>query len=106
LAKLKNAWDEFSMGILESDLVKFGVDILTKFLEIINKATSQLKGLGGTVTKVLTTVMLFKFGQKIYEQISKPLTGMIAKLKPKFFSMGEELGKSLREGMETGAGAK
>jgi TP901 family phage tail tape measure protein len=62
LAKLKNAWDEFSMGILESDLVKFGVEALTKFLEIINKATSAFDGLGGTITKVLTTIALFKIG--------------------------------------------
>lgn len=62
LAQLKNAWDEFSMGILQSDLVKFGVDALTTFLEIINKATSALDGLGGTITKVLTTIALFKLG--------------------------------------------
>jgi hypothetical protein len=40
LAKLKNAWNEFAMGVLNSDFVKFGVDVLTKFLEIVNKATS------------------------------------------------------------------
>ena len=33
--KLKNAWHDFTMGIMNSDLVKTGVDILTKFLEII-----------------------------------------------------------------------
>jgi TP901 family phage tail tape measure protein len=62
LAQLKNAWDEFSMGILQSDLVKFGVDALRTFLEIINKATSAFDGLGGTITKVLTTIALFKLG--------------------------------------------
>jgi TP901 family phage tail tape measure protein len=62
LAKLKNAWDEFSMGILESDLVKFGVEVLTKFLEIINKATSAFDGLGGSITKVLSIITLFKLG--------------------------------------------
>jgi hypothetical protein len=62
LAKLKNAWDEFSMGILESDLVKVGVDILTKFLEIINKATSAFNGLGGSIMKIMTVVSLFKLG--------------------------------------------
>jgi hypothetical protein len=69
LAKLKNAWDEFSMGILQSDLVKFGVDALTTFLEIINKATSAFSGLGGSITKVLTTIMLFKLGQKIFDKV-------------------------------------
>jgi hypothetical protein len=50
------------MGILQSDLVKFGVDILTKFLEVVNKATSAFDGLGGTLLKVLTTISLFKIG--------------------------------------------
>jgi hypothetical protein len=57
------------MGILQSDLVKFGVDALTTFLEIINKATSAFSGLGGSITKVLTTIMLFKLGQKIFDKV-------------------------------------
>jgi hypothetical protein len=32
LEKLKNAWHEFTMGIMNSDFVKLGIDILTKFL--------------------------------------------------------------------------
>jgi hypothetical protein len=60
--KLKNAWHEFTMGIMESDLVKFGVDVLTKFLEIVNKATSAFDGLGGSVTKIIGIVGLFKLG--------------------------------------------
>jgi TP901 family phage tail tape measure protein len=62
LNQLKDAWNEFSMGILQSDLVKFGVDVLKTFLEIINKATSAFDGLGGSITKVLTTIALFKLG--------------------------------------------
>jgi hypothetical protein len=62
LTQLKNAWDEFSMGILESDLVKVGVDILTKFLQTVNKATSEIKGLGGSIVKILSVISLFKLG--------------------------------------------
>jgi TP901 family phage tail tape measure protein len=62
LAKLENAWHEFTMGILESDLVKTGVDILTKFLEIINKATSALDGVGNSITKILGVFAIFKMG--------------------------------------------
>ncbi|MBQ5475410.1 MAG: hypothetical protein IIT65_12135 [Lachnospiraceae bacterium] len=36
LARLKNAWNEFAMGILNSDLVKIGVDILTNLLNFVN----------------------------------------------------------------------
>lgn len=50
------------MGILDSDLVKFGVDILTKFLEVINKATGAFDGLGGSLTKIAGTLVVFKMG--------------------------------------------
>jgi TP901 family phage tail tape measure protein len=60
LNELKNAWNEFSMGILESDLVKAGVDILTKFLEIINKTTGAFGGLGGSIMKIVTVIGIFK----------------------------------------------
>lgn len=102
LAKLKNAWDEFSMGILQSDLVKFGVDALTKFLEIINKATSAFDGMGGTIMKVLTTIAMFKIGQKIFEKIKSPITKFGEELKINFFNFGKESGKSFVEGTKQG----
>ena len=40
LAKLKNAWDEFAMGIANSSLVKAGIDTLTTILNIVNELTS------------------------------------------------------------------
>jgi hypothetical protein len=61
------------MGILESDVVKFGVDVLTKFLEIINKATSGVKGLGGSITKIMGILTVFKIGSKIFEKLKEPL---------------------------------
>jgi hypothetical protein len=73
LEQLKNAWDTFAMGILNSDLVKLGVDILTKFLEIVNKATSAFKGLGGSIVKILSVITMFKLAQKIFDKIKKPI---------------------------------
>ena len=102
LAKLKNAWDEFSMGILESDLVKLGVDILTKFLEIINKATSAFDGMGGSIMKVLTIVSMFKIGQKIFEKIRGPIMKFGETLKMDFLGIGKETGKAFVEGNKQG----
>jgi hypothetical protein len=50
------------MGIFESDLIKFGVSILTKFLEVVNNATSKLDGMGNTISKIISIVALFKIG--------------------------------------------
>jgi TP901 family phage tail tape measure protein len=65
IAKLENAWHEFTMGIMNSDLVKTGIDILTKLLEIINKATNGFNGLAGSITKILGIVAVFKLGKTI-----------------------------------------
>lgn len=104
LAKLKNAWDEFSMGILQSDLVKFGVDALTMFLEIINKATSAFSGLGGSITKVLATIMLFKLGQKIFDKVKQPFINFLSDLKQTAYTEGEKIGEKIAEGIQKGMG--
>lgn len=51
LAKLKNAWQEFTMGLANSDFVKGAVDALTKLLEIINSTLDGIdKFFGGKGT--------------------------------------------------------
>ena len=55
LNKLKNAWDEFSMGIANSSLIKGGVDLLTTLLTVVNKITSALgDGFIGSTFTLLT----------------------------------------------------
>jgi TP901 family phage tail tape measure protein len=66
LNELKNAWDEFTMSILDSDLVKFGVEVLTKFLQILNKATSGLDGIAGSLAKIVSVVSIFKLASKLF----------------------------------------
>lgn len=63
LARLKNAWNEFAMGILNSDLVKIGVDLLTNILNGINALTSGFglldKGVGGVINSISKLILLF-----------------------------------------------
>ena len=102
LNKLKNAWDEFAMGILESDLVKAGVEILTKFLEIINKATSAFDGLGGSIMKIMTVLMVFKLGSKLFEKLKKPLMEVfdwaVSMASPKGYEAGKRFGEEFARG--------
>ena len=100
LTQLKNAWDEFSMGILESDLVKVGVDILTKFLQTVNKATSEIKGLGGSIVKILSVISLFKLGQKIFEKLKQPMFKFFNDLTDMAFNSGRSAGQAYQEGLE------
>ena len=102
LNKLKNAWDEFAMGILESDLVKAGVEILTKFLEVINKATSAFDGLGGSIAKIMTVLMVFKLGSKLFEKLKKPLMDVfdwaVSMASPKGYEAGKKFGEEFARG--------
>ena len=62
LARLKNAWDQFAMGILNSDLVKGLVDFLTFLLNGINNLTSGFgilnEGIGGVISSLLKLSLL------------------------------------------------
>lgn len=55
LARLKNAWNEFAMGVLNSDIVKAGVDLLTNLLNGINALTSGFGTLNSGAGKFLNT---------------------------------------------------
>lgn len=51
LARLKNAWNEFTMGLANNAVLKGAVDALTQLLNIINKITSALGGGVGSFAK-------------------------------------------------------
>jgi hypothetical protein len=59
LTKLKNAWDEFLMGLANNEFLKGAVDILTLIIEGINKMTNALSGENGLIKSIvsLTTVV-------------------------------------------------
>ena len=42
LQRLKNAWDQFTMGLANNEILKGAVDILTNIIEGINKLTSSI----------------------------------------------------------------
>ena len=100
LEQLKASWDEFTTSILDSDLVKFGVEALTKFLEIINKATEGFGGFGSTVMKVLTTILMFKLGQKLFENIKNPIKKFFTEFVKDIYDEGLKSGEAYRKGVE------
>lgn len=100
IEKLKNAWHEFTMGILESDLIKKGVDILTKFLEIINKATRSFDGMAGSLTKILSVVTIFKLGSKIFDKFKQPIADLFLYIVNMAESNGYNSAKKFHEGQK------
>ena len=100
MEKLRNAWHEFTMGIMNSDLVKFGVDVLTKFLEVVNKATNGMNGLGGSITKILTILTVFKLGKTVFEKLRAPMVQFFADIVREAGIAGEAAGRAAKEGLE------
>ena len=65
LNKLKDTWDEFILGIANSDIIKGTVDFLSGLLNIINKMTNAPGILGG-VLKSLMAFGIFKGGKALF----------------------------------------
>ena len=58
--KLKNAWDQFTMGLLNDKLLKGAVDGLTGFMTVINKIIDGLSSITGPfkgITKSILTLV-------------------------------------------------
>jgi hypothetical protein len=77
------------MGIMDSELVKKGVDILTKFLEVVNKATNSFDGILGSITRIASIITVFKIGQKIFDKLKEPLQEFFAEIVRKAGETGE-----------------
>lgn len=54
LTKLKNAWDEFAMGLTNNIIIKGAVDTLTFLLTAVNKLIDGLSGGHGLIKSVMT----------------------------------------------------
>jgi hypothetical protein len=63
LAQLKNAWNEFTMSIMNSELLKKGVDILTMLFNTLNKVTAGLGGFGESISKIGVLITILKTGE-------------------------------------------
>jgi hypothetical protein len=88
------------MGILESDLVKVGVEILTKFLEIVNKATGTLGSFGNALTKVFSVFAFFKLGQKLFDKFKTPLLRFFVDVADESYKGGVNAMKAYKKGVE------
>ena len=72
LNMLKNAWDQFTMGLMNNQLLKFGVDRLTdaftivnKFIDILGKLPPKpFEGITKSVLTLVTTLGMLNFGKK------------------------------------------
>lgn len=76
LNKLKNAWNEFLMGITDSNLIKGFVDMLTKLLNGLNKF-SDLFGKSNGLVKTLMTLTAWSGLRKVLGQSNNGLLALL-----------------------------
>ena len=69
LQRLSNAWDTFVMGLADNDIIKFGVDLLTKLLETVNNLTDDLGGTAGSIAKLGIAFVALKTGKNLFNSI-------------------------------------
>ena len=68
LQKLKNAWDQFLMGLSNNEILKGAVDFLTFVIDKINKLTDALSGGNGlikSVVSLITVINALKLGKNL-----------------------------------------
>lgn len=69
LSRLKNAWDEFVLGLANSDVIKGAVDLLTNLITAINNLIKAVSGKNAGVKMITTFFMAFttfKVGRKMF----------------------------------------
>ena len=76
LARLQNAWQEFTMGLANNQAIKTGIDILTMLLETVNSVTETLsfgnEGIKGLMNLGLVFGSL-DLGGNIFESVLKSI---------------------------------
>lgn len=81
LARLKNAWNEFILGLTNSDVIKGAVDMLTALVTAINNLIKTISGKNSAakmITTFFTAFTAFKIGQKAFggTEVGKFFSGL------------------------------
>lgn len=98
LNKLKNAWDAFTMGLTNSEIIKYNVDLLTNFLTTVNKLIDGISGGNGLIKSILSLGMAFG-GLKIGKNLITGLSSDVAKV---FKNAGKDGANAWSNGLTEG----
>lgn len=109
LAKFKNAWDEFAMGLANNEVIKVVVDTLTTLLQTINKILDTVSGGSGVLKStlsILTAIGALKLGKSLlFTGIGKMVDGREGGLAGRWFGKKkEQQNTGYSAGIQTGKG--
>ena len=102
LNKLNNAWDQFTMGITNNELIKKGTGALVKILDVVNKFETGVEHLGdkiggvfGDIFKSITSFTGLLLGFKGLGKLTDIGIGMLGGM----LGMGKGVGAGMFGGM-------
>lgn len=104
LTKLKNAWDQFAMGLANNEVIKVVTDVLTGLLNIINSIIDGISGGNGLAKSILSlgfAFSAFKLGGKALGGISAKLGTALGKGTEKD---AQAAGETFAQNLGTGIG--
>lgn len=73
LNQLKNAWNQFTMGLVNNQIIKFGIDALTDVFTVVNKVIdvlskippSPFEGVTKSILTLVSTLTLLDIGKRV-----------------------------------------
>lgn len=77
LNNLETAWTQFTTSILNSELIKDGVDLLTKLLNAVNALTDAFGPLSGTIKMIATGLGLWKVNTTLLPKATNTVKNFI-----------------------------
>lgn len=104
LTKLKNAWDQFAMGLANNEFIKGAIDVLTGLLNTINSIIDGISGGNGLAKSVLSlgfAFSAFKLGKNFLGQIGAKLRMALGKGTEKDAQVA---GKTIAQNLGAGIG--
>ena len=106
LTKLKNAWDQFAMGLANNEFIKGAIDVLTGLLNTINSIIDGISGGNGLAKSVLSlgfAFSAFKLGKNFLGRIGAKLRMTLGKGTEKDAQVaGETVAQNLGTGIGKG----
>ena len=94
LNNLHTAWTQFTTSILNSELIKGGIDLLTKLLNTVNALTDAFGPLSGTIKLTATGLGLWKVNTALLPKVTNSIKNIIREI------------RSANDGTDVGATAK
>ena len=77
LNELENAWNEFTMGLANSKVIKDAVDALTWIFNLINDITGAFGDGAGAIAKFATVLGLLNVGKVIFDKLLTSITKVV-----------------------------